>query len=382
MNHLLSVTILLFAVWPAYYLLLRYSDRYSLNRLLLLLVMVAVVTLPFINFSSPAPVVTQSIQGTISYLEDGVITGGASIEPLPKAIVYDEQGEEIYLGSSTTIIFNLLPSMYYLGLGLLTLVLGFRLLFILGLHLRSRPNGDGSYRLLHPKAKAGQAFTFGHNLYFSADVPNNPDFDHILTHERVHARQLHSLDILLSEVFLCIFWFHPAAWWLRTKMRANLEFLVDKAIISSGADRRDYQLALVRQSQGAYGLALALPFSEPSLKSRIVRMTGLPEYRVVGIIATVALLFWFGISLLVINGSSFDDVPQGQEYLEAAAHPGDPYYEYYQSTLPEEFTSLEIYTSRMVTVDEYLQLRAILGKVPGAKLYVYKTHSILAILWN
>jgi hypothetical protein len=372
MNHLLSATIFLFAVWPAYYLLLRYSDRYSLNRLLLLLVMVAVVTLPFIDLSSPAPAVTQSIQGSISYLEEGVLTGGGSIDPVPKEIRYDEKGAEIYIANRTAVTIFFLPKMYYFGLGLLTLVLGFRLLFILGLHLRSRLNGDGTYRLLHPSAKPGQAFTFGLNLYFSVDVPDDTDFDHILTHERVHARQLHSLDILLSEVFLCLFWFHPAAWWLRYKMRANLEFLVDKAVISSGSDRRDYQLALVRQSAVAQGLALALPFSEPTLKSRIARMTGMPEYRVVAAIATVALVFWLGVSLLVINGSPFDDAPQGDEYLEASAHPGDPYYEHYQNTLPEELTSLEIYTNRMVTVDEYLQLRAILGKVPGAKLYVYK----------
>lgn len=372
MSHLLSATILLFAVWPVYYLLLRYSDRYVLNRLFLLLVMVAVVTLPFIEFSSPAPVVTQSIQGSISYLELGVNTGGASIDPIPKEIRHGEEGEEIHIANRTGVTFFFLPKVYYFGLGLMTLILGFRLLFILGLHLRSRLNKDRNYRLLHRKAKPGQAFTFGRNLYFSSDVPDGPDFDHILNHERIHARQLHSIDILLSEIFLCIFWFHPAAWWLRTSMRANLEYLVDQAVISNGADRRDYQLALVRQSQGSYGLALALPFSEPSLKSRIVRMTGMPEYRIVALAAAMVLVFWLGVSLLVINGNSFEDEPQGREYLEAAAHPGDPYYKYYQNNLPEELTSLEVYTNRMVTVSEYLQLRAILSKVPGAKLYVYK----------
>lgn len=373
MNHLLSATILLFAVWPAYYFLLRYSGRYGLNRLLLLLAMVAVVTLPFIDFSSPAPVVTQQVQGTITYLEEGVLTGGASIDPTPKAIVHDEFGEEIQLANPTVVTFNLLPRLYFLGLGLLTLALGFRLLFLLALHLRSRPNGDGTYRLLHPGAKSGQAFTFGRQLYFSIDVPDDPDFDHILAHERIHARQLHSLDILLSEAFLCIFWFHPAAWWLRTNLRANLEYLVDTQVVRTGTDRRSYQLALLRQSQGPHGLALALPFSEPSLKSRIARMTGLPEYRVVGAAAAVALVFWLGLALVVIRGNVFEEsTAPGREYLAASAQAGDPYFDYYQDRLPAEITSLEIYTNRMVTVDEYLQLRAILGKVPGAKLYVYK----------
>ncbi len=373
MTTLLAATLLLFLLWPAYALLLRYSDRYGLNRFLLLLAMAAVGALPFVSLPSPAPMATQSVRGTVAYLEESVRPSVAVVPQDQSAYLSDAGGEMLEEVPAEATSVDVLPLVYGIGLGIMLLVLGVRLLLILALHLRSRLNGDGTYRLLHPGASPGQAFTFGRNLYFSIDVPDDADFRHILAHERVHARQGHTVDILLSELFLCVFWFHPAAWWLRTKTRANLEYLVDRAVVSGGADRRDYQLALVRQSQGAYGLALALPFSEPTLKSRIARMTGLPEYRVVALLASVALVFWLGVTLLVVNGTVFGDAPPtGTDYLEAAAHPGDPYYEHYQRTLPEELTSLEIYTNRMVTLDEYLQLRAILAKVPGAKLYVFK----------
>ncbi|SEP62681.1 M56 family metallopeptidase [Neolewinella agarilytica] len=373
MNYLLTATILLFALWPAYYLLLRYSERYSLNRLLLLLAMVAVCALPFVELESPAPVVTQSVQGTITLMEETI----APIEALPPAtsetfFVDDSVQPEIHVPVTKAPV----PKLYliYGVVSLLSfLLLGLRLAFILRLHLRSRPNGDGSYRLLHPSAKPGQAFTFGHLLYFSIDVPDDGDFEHILAHERVHARQFHTVDILISEVFLCLFWFHPTAWWLRTKMRANLEYLVDKEVVKRGSDRRSYQLALVRQSQAAQGLALALPFSEPSLKSRIVRLSGMPEYRLVGVAAALGLLLWLGIAMVTLNGTMTDLThPSSGSYLAAYAEKGDPYYDYYQGILPQEITSIEVYTDRMVTVDEYLQLRAILSKVPGTRLYLYK----------
>jgi len=258
---------------------------------------VAVCALPFLEMESPAPVVTQSVQGTISYVERSALSAlPISIEPNPTEYLASDDSfgrEEVQV--MTQNVFDPIPGPYlfYGGVCLLAfLLLGLRLAFILRLHLRSRPNGDRSYRLLHPSAKSGQAFTFGHLLYFSIDVPDDGDFDHILAHERVHARQLHTFDILVCEVFLCLFWFHPAAWWLRTKMRANLEYLVDQEVVKRGSDRRSYQLALVRQSQAAQGLALALPFSEPSLKSRIVRLSGMPEYRLVGVAAALGLLLW------------------------------------------------------------------------------------------
>lgn len=372
MNYLLTATVLLFVLWPAYYLLLRYSEKYSLNRLLLLLAMVAVCALPFVELESPAPVVTQSVQSSVIYVEESMW------EVLPR----DAEPSDSYVMDRTVspavkVPLTLVPApplyLLYGGILLLSfLLLGLRLAFILRLHLRSRPNGDGSYRLLHPSAKPGQAFTFGHLLYFSIDVPDDGDFEHILAHERVHARQLHTLDILLSEVFLCLFWFHPAAWWLRTKMRANLEYLVDREVVNRGSDRRSYQLALVRQSQAAQGLALALPFSEPSLKSRIVRLSGMPEYRLVGVAAALGLLLWMGVAMVTLNGTMGEQVNGNSgEYLAASAMPGDPYFNYYQRSLPDEVTSMEFYLNRMVTVDEYLQLRAIVSQVPGAKIYVY-----------
>lgn len=364
-----------------YYLLLQYSEKYTLNRLLLLLAFVVVVVLPFVSFSSPVPEVTETLQGTITYLEDGVTSGGASIDPVPSDIYYNKTGEEIRIANPTVVTFNLLPKVYYLGLGLLTLVLGFRLLFLLSLHLRSRLSSSGQYRLLHNGASSGQAFTFGTSLYFSTDVVDGPDFDHILAHERVHARQGHSLDILLSELFLCVLWFHPAAWWLRAKMRANLEFLVDKAVISDGADRRDYQLALVRQSAAAQGLALTLPFSEPSLKSRISRMTGLPEYRLVGIVATFALLFWLGTAAVVINGQKGESMLNWENAKRPVLSPaeGGPttateflYASYVSQAMPDEIDAFELYFKRLPTPGEYLQIKAIMREFPHTEFSIYE----------
>lgn len=374
MSVLLTTSILLLILWPAYAVLLRYSDRYALNRILLLLGMVAVCALPFLSFESPAPAITQGLQGTIEYVEQ---TTAHSLEVVPedRAVYIDNGGAESSGPAEQATLKVQTKTLIYLGgLGLMLVLLGARMLFLLTLHLRSRADDRAGYRLLHKGASSGQAFTFGSNVYFSQDVPQDPDFEHIITHERVHARQLHSVDILFAEFFLCLFWFHPAAWWLRTKIRANLEYLVDKAVVNQGADRRSYQLALVRQSAAAQGLALALPFSEPSLHTRIARMTGMPEYRVVGILAGVALVFWLGVAMVVVNGNA----SQSQAIVDLpgpvnADHPdlGEAIANSTQADV-NGISSFALYLRRLPTPSEFAQIQQMLGVLDHTRLSIYQ----------
>jgi hypothetical protein len=332
----------------------------------MMLGMAAVCSLPFISLPTPAPEVTGNLQQTLQFVEASVAPNDFVFTETTNAA--DQVMAPGVQSLKTTTTVNTYKLVYFIGAGILLLTLLFRLLLVLTLHLRSRPNGDATYRLLHPSASPGQAFTFGSNLYFSSDVPDNPDFDHILAHERVHAGQLHSLDILFNEVFLCLFWFHPAAWWLRAKMRANLEYLVDKSVINNGTSRRSYQLALVRQSQNDQGLALALPFSEPSLKDRIIKITGMNKYRLISLVAAVGLMLWMGIAMALINGPEVDTNVVVQEYEMTDAEPYEAYY-------AEKFTDLftfNVYANRLPTVDEYYQLKAIASRIPETELYIYK----------
>ncbi len=367
MNYLLSASLVLLLAWPACHFLLRYSNRYTLNRWLLLFAFGVIALLPLVPVTSPAPAATQAVNGTIEYVITDYVAPTTPITTTATetaAAPTTDQISSVSRQDSAASLSLTWPTVYLIGLALFATMLLFRLAFLFSLHLRSRPNGDSSYRLLHPNAQSGQAFTFGRNIYFSIDVPDGPDFDHILTHERIHARQGHSTDILLSEVFLCIFWFHPIAWWLRNKLRANLEYLVDAEVLSGGTNRRDYQLALVRQSHTAQNLALSLPFSEPTLKDRISRMTGLPQHKIVALLATVALLFWVGVAGVVVFGET-RPADNGMEPFEA----------YYADRVPEQIITFNIYAKRAPTVDEYYQLRAILKHIPESNLYLYKnTH--------
>jgi beta-lactamase regulating signal transducer with metallopeptidase domain len=338
--------------------------------------MLAACTPTFLIPNSPAPEATKAVHSSINYVAQ-------QVQPELEIVSVNQ---EVSTDNSTTapIQKNQVQrtsslnwfSIYFIGLGAMLLILGIRIFILFRLHLRSTSDEGLGYHLLPASASDGQAFTFGRAIYFSQDVTLDPDFDHILAHEQVHARQLHSLDILLSELFLCALWFHPFAWWTRAKLRANLEFLVDKAVIKSSSNKREYQLALVRQSQYTQGLALALPFSEPSLKSRITRMTGMPKHWLVGILATVGLIFWMGVVALVIggnlesgeslNGDGFHS-KIGNETAQSTL-----YDSHFKGLLPKELTSFELYFRRLPTPEEYLQIRAILMHIPHTNFSIYQ----------
>ena len=377
MSYLLSATLLLLVVWPAYFLLLRHSRRYVLNRVLFLGLIVAVGALPFLEFSSPLPALSSGIQSSLSSLE--------AQAPVPTDLFAGTQVPGEDLGENAVAEFfaptpvmqttnDVAPSrltyrnIYLVGLVLFGLLFLLRTVRLWWLVRRAVPQPRG-YRLL--PGGEGQAFTFGPHVYVSADVAESEDFDHVLRHEGVHARQFHSLDILLGEAFVTLFWFHPVAWWVRAQMRANLEYLVDRAVVDEGVNKRSYQLALVRQSAARQGLALALPFSEPSLKARIARLTGVPASSVTAWLVALGLCVWGAVSVLVINGTEAVNF-FAADYLPASAGPGDPYFDYYRKTIPGELNEIHLLTDRMLTGEEYLRLRGLFGRVPGARLYVYK----------
>ena len=258
--------------------------------------MVLTLLLPVAPWSSPTPQLTRSVQTVSGSWASTQVQGWEEKEQTLVDVAPATEASAVTDGA------NWWQIVYAVGLGLSVLLLLVRIVSLLTLHLRSRPVGQ--YRLLPASAGPGQAFTFGHAIYCSDDLPASPDFEYILAHERIHARELHSLDLLLGEVFLCLFWFHPVAWWLHRQQRANLEYLVDRAVVQGGADRKAYQLALVRQSQQTGHFTFGLPFSEPSLRSRITRLTGIPKYRAVAILAAGLLVIWAGIALSVINGST------------------------------------------------------------------------------
>ena len=81
---------------------------------------------------------------------------------------------------------------------------------------------------------AGTApFSFFGWIFINRMDHSTADLKEILHHEKAHARNLHSMDVLLSELISALFWINPCVWLLKNHLRANLEYLADKDEMSS-----------------------------------------------------------------------------------------------------------------------------------------------------
>lgn len=95
----------------------------------------------------------------------------------------------------------------------------------------------------------------------------------ILTHELAHARQMHSLDILFTELLIALWWFNPLILLYRRAIRLNHEYLADDAVLAGPTDVKEYQLMLLDSLLAQRTTVLASSFNYPVTKKRLAMMT-------------------------------------------------------------------------------------------------------------
>jgi len=123
-------------------------------------------------------------------------------------------------------------------------------------------------------------FSFFNRIVLSKKTLENPSLDMIVSHELVHVRERHTLDILLTELLFLLQWFNPFAWLVRDAVRSNLEYLTDDQITQK-YNAEAYQMAMVglAHKKGVAPFLTALNGSK--LKTRIIMMKKKNENRYV-----------------------------------------------------------------------------------------------------
>lgn len=96
--------------------------------------------------------------------------------------------------------------------------------------------------------------------------------DEVIAHEHVHAKQKHTIDILVVELLQIVFWFNPLLYFLKRSIKLNHEFLADRAILNRGTDTAFYQNLLLAFSSDATTPSLANSINYSFIKKRFTVM--------------------------------------------------------------------------------------------------------------
>lgn len=251
----LKVSLCIAAIFFFYSLLLKQITYYTWNRYFLLIFSILSFIVPFININ--VFVETQHLKNIASIDQIPLIGHNAITENLPTT-----QGEFSYS--------QILVALYVLVTSFLLFRLLVQLLSIRKIRSKARLLADGEVKL-YQLSEPILPFSFFNSIFINKNNYDESELQEIIDHEQVHVQQKHSLDVLVSEV-ICIFnWFNPFVWLIKKAIRENLEFIADKAVLTKGVNKKDYQYLLLKVT-GDVPSPVSCSFKFSSLKNRILMM--------------------------------------------------------------------------------------------------------------
>ena len=246
MEYFLKFSAILGLFFIFYKLFLEKETFFNSIRIYFIVGIVSALCLPFI------------------IIPEYVTVEGIFVEHLVSPIAASDQANSSFNFSLTSILLII----YSLGV----LFLSVRFLVQLGSLIR--------FIVKYPKKKkhgyvfieAGAStspFSFFNYIIYPKDGFDQKELQQILEHEKIHASQHHSIDILLSQLLVIFNWFNPLAWYYHREIQKNLEFIADQGAQKDQQTKTSYQYLLLKTSIPNYSLALTSNFYNSLIKKRI-----------------------------------------------------------------------------------------------------------------
>ena len=239
----------------------------------------------------------------------------------------EEEGETITTPEVSVVQAPQVPSLltlclylYYIGV----IVMSLRFLMQLGSVCWMRWKGtrsmvDGQHIISIPTEADPFSFFGWIFLYLPGLKAENRQ--EILKHEQTHARQWHSMDVILCELINIVCWFNPFAWLIKTEIRLNLEYLADHKVAETMGDCKQYQYHLLNLVNKNVQTGLCNNFNVSHLKRRIMMMNKKRTHTLGRI--KYALFAPLAGALLIASNISCISSEKKEEMLESRAIEGD-----------------------------------------------------------
>jgi TonB family protein len=260
MNHLPEIllsNLFLILIWAFSELFIKNTRNFNANRFFLLAGSILAALLPWLPWQIRIPVTIEAFP----FIPAAPVGETLVFDPTPVV-------ESVALPSGTPV--NWLALIYFSIVGImLTTFLAQAVRMFLWTHRRPVTRWD-RYRVVELN-KSWPAFSFFSIIYYPEPFePDKRETITILEHERVHARQLHSIDNLLLLVIRILFFYNPAVHLLAGRLRLTHEFLADAA--TAGANKAEYSQTLIRHQFLVPRLLLMHSFNNQSFLKRRLNM--------------------------------------------------------------------------------------------------------------
>lgn len=229
-----------------YWLFLRKETYFCLNRIYLVLSLIASLIIP--AFKVTSPFLTAKVPSPLySY--------PASVTPLKTW----GAGETLFLIYAVGVALFLARFIFHM----------IKLYFVVKRFGTQKINGLKIVSI----DKDFSPFSFLNFLFINDRHIPEHNMRRIIAHENIHIKQHHSFDILLVELVTIFQWFNPFVWPYKKSLQETHEFLADNGVIAQGFSTAKYQLLMFEQHVGLKLFEFANNFKQSQIKRRITMIS-------------------------------------------------------------------------------------------------------------
>ncbi len=233
-----------------YLLLLRKFTFFQLNRYILLLFIPISILLTLIDFFTP--------------INTGVINipKFINISPLITKNIIEIQALKESVNYSIILII-----IYFLGVSITLFSLIKSIQKLIRLKNKSHVKQSGKYTFIY--ANITEVFSCFNWIFIPKSIQDNID-TLIIEHEKKHVDFKHTLDLLLTEIYLVLFWFNPVVYYFRKSLKTVHEFQVDEEVLHTNkVNIIAYLKLLKKEINTKTNVKLYSYFKQPIIKQRL-----------------------------------------------------------------------------------------------------------------
>lgn len=149
-----------------------------------------------------------------------------------------------------------------------------------------------------------QPFSFFPYAVIPDTIYKKDDSEEVIRHEFVHIKQMHTFDLMLTELFTAFFWFNPVTWMIKRSVILNHEYLADDKTVKASIDSRNYQYMLLNIQSGFRNIPVANNFNT-LIKKRIIMINKKPTPAA----ASLKNIFILPVAAILFMTFSFSPAP-------------------------------------------------------------------------
>jgi len=269
-----------------YWIFMRKSTHFRLNRFIIMLSVIVSMILPAL-----ANRINMPAAGTLNLAIDF-----STVKSLPSA------SPDLTQSSSpkTFYLLEIIGLIYLIGAAIIFARLAYQAIYLHAVSRLSKTSVHQGFKIISLDTDM-IPFSYFNRIFIPADRINEQSLDSVIMHEKSHLAQGHYLDLFMIQAVTLLQWFNPFIWLFEKSLKEVHEYLADEAVLQSGKDRGNYQAILVNEALGGPVFILTNQLNKSLIKKRIIMMKNLKSPKIAQLKAILMLPLLAGLLLAFAN---------------------------------------------------------------------------------